>query len=55
MASRYRESTDIFQHAKVMRLQDGRKIREVTRGVPDGKDGGHVSILLDASSVIYNG
>jgi GTPase involved in cell partitioning and DNA repair len=24
-----------------MGLQDGREIREVARGVPDGEDGGH--------------
>jgi leucyl aminopeptidase (aminopeptidase T) len=30
-----------------MRLQDGREIGEVARGMPNGKDGGHDSILLD--------
>ena len=49
------EKRDIFQHANVMRLQHGRKIGQVTRGMPNGKDGGHDSILLDATAVIYNG
>jgi hypothetical protein len=37
-----------------MRLQHGRKISEVARGMPNGKDGGHDSILLDVKPVIYN-
>jgi hypothetical protein len=28
-------------------LQDGREIGQVARGMPNGKDGGHDSILLD--------
>lgn len=54
MTSRHGKSAYIFQHANVVRLQDGREIGEVARGMPNCKDGGHESILLDAKAVIYN-
>jgi hypothetical protein len=37
-----------------VRLQHERKVGQVACGMPNGKDGGHGSILLDAKAVIYN-
>jgi hypothetical protein len=47
MAARHGKSANIFQHADVMGLQYRREIGEIARGMPNGKDGGHLLILFD--------